>query len=104
MEFELVDKTWACIKTLPASFLSRMLKNTSIKSTSRYGLSTRHEEAKRNTIGVVGGANAKLSHCTSPMLIYPMENKMPLVHHAVEHWGYGYIDKDGKGLNEMTRI
>ncbi len=52
---------------------------------------------------VVGGVSAKLSHCTGLALIYPMENKIPFVYHAIEWWGCGYIDKDNKGLSESTR-
>jgi hypothetical protein len=29
-----------------------------------------------------------------------MENEMPFVHHVVEWWGYNYIIKNDKGLNE----
>jgi hypothetical protein len=65
-------------------------------------LSSHHKGAKQNTIVVVGGANAKLQHCTGPALAYPMENEMPFVHNVVEWWGYGYIIKNGKGLNERT--
>jgi hypothetical protein len=37
------------------------------------------------------------------VLVYPMENKMPFVHHVIEQWGCGYIDEDDKGLNERTQ-
>jgi hypothetical protein len=67
-----------------------------------YGLLPHHERAQQNTIGVVGGTKAKPSHYTSPMLTYPMENKMPFVHHTIEQWGCGYTIKDNKGLNERT--
>jgi len=73
-----------------------------MKSTFPYGLLPHHEEAKRDTIGVVRGASAKLPHCTGPTLIYPMENKMPFIYHAIERWGCGYTDKDNKGLCERT--
>jgi hypothetical protein len=49
-----------------------------------YVLSPRHEGPNRNTIGIIGGVSAKLPHCTSPMLIYLMENEMPFLHHVVE--------------------
>ncbi len=68
-----------------------------------YALSPCHEEVKRDTIGVAGGANAKLPHCTGHVLIYPMENKMPLVHHVIEWHGCHYTNEDNKGLNERTR-
>jgi hypothetical protein len=64
-----------------------------------YRLSHYHEEAKRNTIGVV----RELATCMDPMLAYPMENEMPLVYHVVERWGCNYIDENNKGLNERTR-
>jgi hypothetical protein len=32
-----------------------------------------------------------------------MGNEMPFVHHVIEQWGYGYTNKDGKGLNERTQ-
>jgi len=67
-----------------------------------YGLSPCHEQAKRNTIGVVGGASAKLPHCMCLALTYPMKNKMPLVHHIVKRWGCSYIDEDNKHLSEKT--
>ncbi len=44
-----------------------------------------------------------MSHCTSPTLAYPMENKMPLIHHIVEQWGYGYTNEGNKGLSERTQ-
>jgi hypothetical protein len=68
-----------------------------------YALSPQHEGAKRDTIGVVGGTSAKLSHYTNPALTYPMENKMPLVHHAIKWWGCGSTIENNKGLNERTQ-
>jgi hypothetical protein len=61
------------------------------------------EEANRNTIGVVGGASAKLPHCTGLVLTYPMEKKMPFIHHVVERWGCGYTNEDDKSLSERTQ-
>jgi hypothetical protein len=91
-------------KKIPlANFPSRPLKNAWIKSAFPYALSPYHKGAKRNIIGVVKGANVKLSHCTCFALIYPMENEMPLVHHVIEQWGCGYINEDGKGPNERTQ-
>ncbi len=89
-------------KTPPLSFPSCMLKSVWVESTLPYSLLFHHEEAKRDTIGVVGGPNAKLSHCMNPTLIYPMENKMPHLHHTVEWWGCGYTDEDNKGLSERS--
>jgi hypothetical protein len=39
----------------------------------------------------------------NPMLIYPMENEMPRVHHVIERWVRGYTNEDNKGLNEKTQ-
>jgi hypothetical protein len=55
-----------------------------------------HKGAKQNTIRVVKGASVKLPHCTGPALVYPMENKMRLVHHVVKQWGCNYTNEDGK--------
>jgi hypothetical protein len=62
-----------------------------------------HKGAKWNTIGIAKGTNAKLPHYTGFVLTYPMENKMPLVHHVIKWWGCGYIIEDDKGVNERTR-
>jgi hypothetical protein len=53
-----------------------------------YALSPHHEEAKWDNIGVLGGASAKLPHCTNLVLVYPMENEMPLVHQNETTYGY----------------
>ncbi len=66
-------------------------------------MSLLHNGAKRDTIGVAKGTNAKLPHYTGPMLAYPMENKMPLIYHIAEWWGCDYTNEDGKGLSERTR-
>jgi hypothetical protein len=89
-------------KTPHASFPSYLLKNVWVESTFPYGLSPRHEKAKRNTIRVVGGTNAKLPHCIGFALVYPMENKIPFVHHVVERWGCNYTDEDNKSISEKT--
>jgi hypothetical protein len=52
----------------------------------------RHEEAKQDTIGVVGGPSAKLPHCMGLVLTYQMKNEMPIVHHIIEKWGCSYTD------------
>jgi hypothetical protein len=41
--------------------------------------------------------------CMGPALAYPMENEMPLIHHAVEWWGCNYTNEDGKGLSGRTQ-
>jgi hypothetical protein len=68
-----------------------------------YAMLPCHEGAKQDTIGVTGGTNAKLPHYMNPMLTYPMENEMSLVHHVVEWWGCGYTIENDKGLNERTQ-
>jgi hypothetical protein len=47
-------------------------------------LSPCHEGAEQNTIGVTKGINVKLPHYTNVALAYPVENKMPLVHHTIK--------------------
>jgi hypothetical protein len=106
MELELADKAWARKKKeILASFPNHMLESAWIKFAFPYGLSPRHKEVKRNTIGVVGESNAKVPHCTSTSLalIYLMENKIPFIHHVVEQWRCNYTDEDDKGLNERTQ-
>jgi hypothetical protein len=61
-----------------------------------YALSPFHEGAKKNTIGVTGGVSAKLPHCKGIAIVYPMENKMSLVHHTIKWWGCSYIIEDDK--------
>jgi hypothetical protein len=67
-----------------------------------YALSPFHEGPKKDTIGVAGGASAKLPHYIGHALAYPMENRMSFVHHAIEWWGCSYIITDNKNLNERT--
>jgi len=80
-----------------------MLKNTWIEFAFPYALSSQHEGAKQNTIGVVGGTHAKLPHCMSHVLVYPMENELSFIHHAIKRWGCDYTNKDNKGLSERTQ-
>jgi hypothetical protein len=103
MEFELADKAWAHKKTPPTSFPNCLLESTWVKSAFPYGLSPHHEEAKWDTIGIVGETSARLPHYMGPTLACPMENEMPLVHHIVERWECGYINEDNKHLNEKTQ-
>jgi hypothetical protein len=70
-------------KKIPPIFPSHLLKSIWIESTFPYALSPHHEEAMRNTIGVVRKTSAKLPNCTGLALAYPMENKMPLIHQAI---------------------
>jgi hypothetical protein len=95
-------KLWLAKKN-SFKFFNCMLENTWIESTFLYGLSPHHEEAKWDTIGVVGGTHVKLPHCMGLVLSYLMENEMSLIHHFVVWWGCGYIDEDNKGLSERTQ-
>jgi len=61
-----------------------------------YALSPHYEEAMQITIGVIRKTSAKLSHYTSLVLTYPVENEMPLKHHAIKRWGCNYINKTTK--------
>jgi hypothetical protein len=87
MELELVDKPWA--RKINSS--SKFFQSHAIKCLNRIYVILWHvalsRGGKMNTIGLVGGTNAKLPHCTCRALAYPMENEMPFVHHAVEWWG-----------------
>jgi hypothetical protein len=76
-----------------------LLESAQVEFMFPYALLPSHEGAKRNTIGVVGRANANLPHCTGHVLTYPMEDGMPFVHHVVEQWGYGYTIENDKSLN-----
>jgi hypothetical protein len=58
---------------------------------------------KRNTIRVAKKASVKLPQSTSPMLVYRMENKMPLIHHVVQQQECGCIIKDDEDLNEKIQ-
>jgi hypothetical protein len=67
-----------------------------------YALSCFYEGANKDTIGVTRGISAKLPHCISLAVAYPMENEMSLVHHAIKWWGCNYIIENDKNLNERT--
>jgi hypothetical protein len=67
-----------------ANFPNHLLENAWVKSAFHYALSPHHRGAKWHAIGVIGGTTVKLPHCTSLMLAYLMENKMPLLHHVIE--------------------
>jgi len=68
-----------------------------------YCVSFHDEEANRDTIGVVGGASAKLSHCIGLVLAYPMEKKISFIHQVVERWGCSYTNENDKSLSERTQ-
>ncbi len=42
-------------------------------------------------------------HIIGVVLIYPMENKMPLICHIVEQHGCGCTIEDDESLNERTQ-
>jgi hypothetical protein len=90
-------------KTLPASFLSCLLKNIQVELTFLYALLPCHKGAKWNTIVVTKGASAKLPHHKGLVPTYPIENKTPFIHHAIESYGCNYTIKDDKSLNERIR-
>ncbi len=60
------------------------------------------EGAKQDTIVVTKGANASC-HIIGFVLIYLMENEMPLIHHVVKQHGCDCTIKDDKGLNGRTQ-
>jgi hypothetical protein len=74
-----------------------VLKNAWVKSMFPYVFFPHHEGIKWDTIQVVRRTNAKLPHCTSLALVYPMENKMPLAHHAIKQWGCSCTIKYDRG-------
>jgi len=51
---------------------------------SFYALLPNHERAKQHTNGVIKKTIVKLPHHRGVVLGYPMENKMPLAHHAIK--------------------
>jgi hypothetical protein len=60
----------------------------------------RHKEAKRDTIGGIRGASAKLPHHKGLVLTYLMEHETPFIHHVVERHGCDYTIKNDENLNE----
>jgi len=90
-------------KTPLASFPSCLLKNAWIILCISLCHVTPPRGSKARHHWVVGGTNAKLPHYKGPTLIYSMENKMSLIHHAMERWGCSYINKDDKSLSERIR-
>jgi hypothetical protein len=103
IKFKLIDKVWACKKNSSCKF-SRLLAG---KCLSRIHVSwcpiASPQRSKQDTVGVVGGASAKLPHCTSLALDYLMENEMPFVNHIVKWWGCSYTIENDKGLNGRTQ-
>jgi hypothetical protein len=103
IELELADKTWAHKKNSSCKFSQLPVRKCLVESAFPYALSPRNKGGKWNTIGVARKASAKLPHCMGLMLTYPMENKMPLIHHAIEQWGCRYTNEDNKGLSERIQ-
>jgi hypothetical protein len=60
------------------------------------------EGAKQDNIGVTKGANAKC-HIIRFVLVYLVENKMPLIHHVVKQYECDCTIKDDKSLNGRTQ-
>jgi hypothetical protein len=54
-----------------------MIESVQIISVFSYAHLPHFEKAKQVTVGVIKGANVKLSHHRGCMLTYPMENEMP---------------------------
>jgi hypothetical protein len=83
-------------KTFPVSFLNHMLKNIWVELMFPFALLPYYERVKWHTIGVTRGASAKLPHHKGHVPTYPMENKMPFVHHIIKWQGYDCIMKTMK--------
>jgi hypothetical protein len=86
-----------------ASFLNHFIKSPWVKSISSYVLLPCHKGAKWNTIAVIRGTNAKLSHHKGLVLAYLMENEMPFLHHTIERLGCSCISKNNESLNEIIQ-
>jgi hypothetical protein len=78
-----------------ASFPSYLLKNVSIGFIFIYAQYLHLEGAKKDTIMVTRKVNVKLQHHKGLVRAYPMENKMPLVHHAIKQQGCCYTIEEG---------
>jgi hypothetical protein len=89
-------------RILLIGFPKRMIESIRIISMFFYAHLPHFEKAKQATIGVIRGANAKLSHHRGLMLAYLVENEMPFVHHAIECQGCGYTFKNDKSFNGRT--
>jgi len=102
IELELVVKTWAYKKNILLQvFLITYYKPLELNP--HFPMPCRPMMKKWNTIWVARRTSAKLPQSTNPMLVYWMENKMPLIHHVVEQQECGCIIKDDEDLNERTQ-
>jgi hypothetical protein len=75
IEFKLVVKAWAHKRIPPIGFPNQLLKSIWIKSSFPYSQCPPFKGAKQNTIGVIGGAYAKLPYHKGPMSTYLMDKK-----------------------------
>jgi hypothetical protein len=71
-------------KTFPTSFPNHLQKNVRVEFAFHYASLLSHKMAKRDTIGVIRKASAKLPHHKGLALTYLMENEMSFVCHVVE--------------------
>ncbi len=84
LSLNLLPKLGLAKRTFLASFPNCLLESALVESTFPYALLPHHKGAKVRHIVVTRGTKAKLSHHKNHMLIYPMENEMPLVHHIIK--------------------
>jgi hypothetical protein len=84
-------------KFLLQVFFDHLLINICVEFVFSYAVFPHHNGVERDTIKVARGTSTKLLHYKGHVLIYPMENEMPFIHHIVEWWGCSFIIKDGKG-------
>jgi len=68
-----------------------------------YALLPLHEEVEQDTIGITRGINAKQPHHKGLVLVYPVENKTPLIHHIGKRYGCGCIIEDDESQDGRTQ-
>jgi hypothetical protein len=71
-------------KIILASFPNHLLKIIWIISTFPCHVPTPIKGAKQNTIGVIKKTNVKLWHHKGFVLLYLVEDEMPLIHHIIK--------------------
>jgi hypothetical protein len=96
LELKLVKKNSYCkfSQSLAKKCLGRIHISLCHVALPRRG-KTRHHWGNKRT-------SAKLPHHKGLALIYPMENKMLVVHHIIKQQGCSHTIKDSKSLNERT--
>ncbi len=99
LPFKLGPINWIILIGFP----NHLLENDWVIFTFPYALSPFHEGVKQDTIGVTRGVNEKQPHHKNLMLVYQMENKMPLVHHAGEWYGCNCIIENDKSQDGRTQ-